>query len=150
MSAENKAIIHRWFEEVWNQGREETIDELLTPDATIFGLGESDTVVHGPAEFKPFSRNLRSAFPDLHIRIEDTIAEGSRVVVRVVLEGTHNGNGIGIPPTGRRVQVGGLVVVEVADGKLIAGWNIWDQQGLLRQIGAVPTRLTDRFLAARD
>ncbi len=150
MSAENKAIIHRWFEEVWNQGREDTIDELLAPNATVFGLGESDTVVHGPAEFKPFSRNLRSAFPDLHIRIEDTIAEGNRVVVRVVLEGTHNGNGIGVPATGRKVQVGGLVVVEVAQGKLVAGWNIWDQQGLLRQIGAVPTRLTDRFLTPRD
>jgi steroid delta-isomerase-like uncharacterized protein len=144
-----KALVHRWFEEVWNQGREDTIDELLAKDGRIFGLGENDVEVRGPYGFKPFFRNLRTSFPDMKIRIEDTIAEGNKAAVRVVLEGTHSGGGLGIPPSGRRVRIAGIVMVAAADGKLIAGWNSWDQLGLLRQVGALPALgASDRFLAS--
>jgi steroid delta-isomerase-like uncharacterized protein len=143
-----KTLAHRWFDEVWNQGREETIDELLSKDARIFGLGESDAEVRGPYGFKPFFRNLRTTFPDLHIRIDDTIVDGDKAVVRVVMEGTHSGQGLGIPPTGRHVRVAGIIIIQSAEGKLIAGWNSWDQLGLLRQVGALPALgQSDRFLA---
>ena len=144
-----KALVHRWFEEVWNQGREESIDELLAKDGRIFGLGESDAEVRGPYGFKPFFRNLRTSFPDMHIRIEDTIAEADKAAVRIVMEGTHSGGGLGIPATGRRVRVAGIVMVSSAEGKLTAGWNSWDQLGLLRQVGAIPSvGASDRFLAS--
>lgn len=144
-----KALVHRWFEEVWNQGIEESIDELLSKDGRIFGLGESDAEVRGPYGFKPFFRNLRTSFPDMHIRIEDTIAEADKAAVRIVMEGTHSGGGLGIPATGRRVRVAGIVMVSSAEGKLVAGWNSWDQLGLLRQLGAIPSvGASDRFLAS--
>jgi hypothetical protein len=84
MPHDNAALVHRWFEEVWNQGREETIDELFAPNGVTYGLGERDAEVRGPSQFKPFFRNIRAAFPDLHIKILDTVAEGNKVAVRVI------------------------------------------------------------------
>jgi len=144
-------LVHRWFEEVWNQGREETIDELMAPDGIGHGLGEGTADTRGPADCKVFWRNLRSALPDVHVRIEDTIVEGSKAVVRVVLEGTHHGAGLGVAPTGRRVSIAGIVIVRVAGSQMVEGWNSWDQLGLLRQLGAIPApEAADRFLSARS
>ena|ERR1700682_1982749 len=149
MSIDPYTLIHRWFDEVWNQGREETVDELFAPDGIGHGLGEGIADVNGPAGFKVFLRNMRSAFPDVHIGIEDTIVHESKAVVRVVLEGTHLGEGLGLPPTGRRVSITGVVIVRVAGGQIAEGWNSWDQLGLLRQLGAIPApEAPDRFLSA--
>ena len=149
MSANNKALVHRWFEEVWNQGREATIDELFAEDAVTRGLGESDLEVRGPAQFKIFFFNLRNSFPDMHITIEDTVAEGDKVVVRATIQGTHLGDGIGVPVTGRRIHIAGIFIIRLVNGKFVEAWNSWDQLGMLRQIGAVPLAGHDRFLAAR-
>jgi steroid delta-isomerase-like uncharacterized protein len=145
---ENAKLVHRWFEEVWNQAREETINELFASDAVAYGLGETDVDVQGPAQFKTFFHNFRTTFPDIHITIEDTIADGDKVTVRLVLEGTHQGDGLGIPPTGRRVRVAGIVIAKITGGQIVAGWNSWDQLGLLRQLGALPAPDADRFLTA--
>src|SRR5215471_1079526 len=147
MRTEPKDLVHRWFDEVWNQGREETIDELFGEDGVALGLGVGDTPVHGPAGFKVFWRNMRAALPDVQIIVEDTVVEGDKVVVRVVLEGTHGGEGLGVAPTGRRVKIAGIVLVQFAEGKIVRGWNSWDQLGLLQQLGAIPSA-GDRFLAA--
>ncbi|SRR5579859_479272 len=149
MTANNKAIVHRWFEEVWNQGREATIDELFAQDGVTIGLGESDVEVRGPIQFKTFFHNLRTTFPDMHITIEDTLAEGDKVVVRVKIEGTHRGDGIGVPASGQRICVAGIFIIRFANGKFVEAWNSWDQLGMLRQIGALPAASNDRFLAAR-
>src|SRR5260370_37501728 len=90
MQQDAKALVHRWFEEVWTQGREDTIDELLAPDVIVYGLGESEPPVHGPPGFKVFFRTMRSSFTNLRITIEDSIAEGDRAAVRIVLEGIHS------------------------------------------------------------
>jgi steroid delta-isomerase-like uncharacterized protein len=150
MQHANKVLIHRWFEEVWNQGREETVDELMAPDAIAIGLGESDVETRGPAGFKQFLRNMRGSFSDLRIDVDDSIAEGDKVVVRVVLHGTHDGGGLGMAPTGRRVRVAGIVIAEIAGGQIVKAWNSWDQLGLIRQLGApvVAPATPDRFLAA--
>ena len=147
MSADPKTIVHRWFNEVWNQGREDTIDELAAPGVIGHGLGEATDTV-GPADFKVFWRNMRSALPDITIRIEDTIVDGDKVVVRVVLEGTHRGDGLGVAASGQRVNIAGVVIVRVGDGQIVEAWNSWDQLGLLRQIGAIPAPDQDRFLSA--
>jgi steroid delta-isomerase-like uncharacterized protein len=137
MTSDPKALLRRWFHEVWNQGREATIDELFA-DGAAFGLGDADTEVRGPGQFKIFFRNIRGAFPDMHITVVDAIAEGDRAAVRFVLEGTHTGPGLPVAPTGRKVRVTGMTVVEVLDGKIIRGWNNWDQLGMLQQLGALP------------
>jgi steroid delta-isomerase-like uncharacterized protein len=150
MSEANKAIVRRWFEEVWNQGREETIDELFAKNAVGYGLGDTDVTTRGPAEFKIFANNLRGALPDIHMTIEDSIAEGEKVTVRITVEGTHKGAQLGVAPTGRRIRIAGIVVVRIANGQIVEGWNSWDQLGLLRQIGALPAAESpDRFTSAR-
>jgi steroid delta-isomerase-like uncharacterized protein len=148
MALDPKTLIHRWFDEVWNQGREETVDELCAPDAIGHGLGERGDEAHGPAGFKIFFRNMRTAFPDIHFSIEDTIVQDDKAVVRVILKGTHLGDGLGLPPTGNAVAIAGIVIVRVVAGQITEGWNSWDQLGLLRQIGAVPAPVADRFLEA--
>jgi steroid delta-isomerase-like uncharacterized protein len=151
MSKANKALVRRWFEEVWNQGREETIDELFAANGVGYGLGDTEAPVHGPAEIKPFVRNLRGALPDIHMKIEDSIAEGDKVTVRITVEGTHKGAQLGVAPTGRRVRIEGIVVVRIANGQIVEGWNSWDQLGLLRQIGALAAEKgPDQFTTARS
>ncbi|MBZ5673339.1 MAG: ester cyclase [Acidobacteriia bacterium] len=150
MSEANKALVRRWFEEVWNQGREETIDELFATNAVGYGLGDTDVTTRGPAEFKIFANNLRGALPDIHMKIEDSIAEGDKVTVRLTVEGTHLGGHLGVAPTGRRIRIAGIVVVRIASGQIVEGWNSWDQLGLLRQIGALPAQKgPDSFTTAR-
>jgi steroid delta-isomerase-like uncharacterized protein len=150
MSEANKTLVRRWFEEVWNQGREETIDELFAANGIGYGLGDTDVTLRGPADFKPFVRNLRGALPDIHMTIEDIIAEGDKVTVRITVEGTHKGGQLGVAPTGRKVRIEGLVVLRIANGQIVEGWNSWDQLGLLRQIGALPAQKgPDQFTSAR-
>ena len=149
MSHDPHKVIHRWFDEVWNQGREEVIDELLAPHGVGHGLGAGEGDVHGPAEFKVFWRNFRSLLPDVRIRIEDTVVQGEMVVVRIVAEGTHSDDGLGIPHTGKPVRVAGIIMVRVTNGQLVEAWNSWDQLGLLQQIGQAPSvGETNRFLSA--
>ena len=150
MSEANKAIVRRWFEEVWNQGREVTIDELFAVNGIGYGLGDTEAPIQGPAGIKPFVRNLRGALPDIHMKIEDIMAENDRVTVRITAEGTHKGGNLGVAPTGRRIRIEGIVVLRIANGQIVEGWNSWDQLGLLRQIGALPAvEGPDRFTSAR-
>ena len=149
--AANKALVRRWFDEVWNKGQEATIDKLFAENGVAYGLGDTDVEIRGPAQFKPFFRNMRGAFPDLQITIEDIVAEADKVMVRVLLQGTHRGANLGPPATGRRVRVAGIVLVRISNDQIVEGWNSWDQLGLLRQIGALPAaEKNDRFLTAQS
>ena len=134
MSAANKALIERWFEEVWNQGRAAVIDELLAPGSKVFGVGD---VMHGPEGFKPFHTAFRSAFPDLKVTVDHMVAEDDWVAARWSASATHNGDGLGFPGTGRPVAFSGMVFACVENGRLVEGWNSFDQLGMLQQIGVV-------------
>ena len=134
MSVENKALVRRWFDEVWNQGRAASIDEMLTSDAVVHGLGPS---LRGPSEFKPFQAMYRGAFPDIDIQVDDMLAEGDLVAARWSGVGTHRGDGLGFTATSKRAQFKGLTIVRVRDGKIVEGWNSFDQLGMLQQLGVV-------------
>ena len=138
MNDNNKQLVRRWFEEVWNQGCEAAIDELLSPQGVGFGLAAIETEVHGPPEFKPFVRNFRNAFPDMHFVIEDMVAEGDKVAVRLRVTGTHKGGGLGFPATGRKIDITAITIIQFAGGQLVHGWNNWDQLGMLQQLGMAP------------
>jgi predicted ester cyclase len=148
--SENKALIRRWFEEVWNQGREDLIDELRAPDTIATGLAEGGGPAQGSAPFKVFFSNLRGTLPDLHVIVEDMLAEGDRVAVRYSIEGTHYGDAMGVAPTGQRVRFSGISIARIAGGKIAESWNNLDQLALLTQIGAIPTNEGgNRFVARR-
>lgn len=134
MSAENKALIRRWFEEVWNKGREAAIDDMLASRAVVHGLGPD---LQGPEAFKSFHRAYRNAFPDVKIQIEDIVCEGDTVATRWGGSGTHQGDGLGFPATGKPVRFTGMLFARVENGKLTEGWNIFDQLGMFQQMGIV-------------
>jgi steroid delta-isomerase-like uncharacterized protein len=134
MSAENKALVRRWFEEVWNLGSTSAIDEMMSDDGVVHGLGPD---LHGPAQFKPFHAAYRSAFPDITIQIDEMLAEGDAVAARWSAAGTHRGDSLGFLATSKRAQFSGMVFVRIRDGKIVEGWNNFDQLGMLQQLGVV-------------
>jgi steroid delta-isomerase-like uncharacterized protein len=134
----NVQLSRRWFAEVWNANRLEVVDEMLAPDVIIHGLGEDGSDLVGSHHFKTFQRNFAGAFPDLHIAVDGVMSEGDQTAVRLTFTGTHTGDGLGLPPTGRRVKVSALVWCVWRDGRLIEGWNEFDAAGMLRQLTAAP------------
>ncbi len=134
MSQQNKDFVRRWFEEVWNKGRESAVDEMQASDGVIHGL---QGAMRGPAAFKSFHTAYREAFPDVTIHIDDMVAEGDVVAVRWSGTATHNGNNLGFPATQKRVQFTGMGFVRIVDGKLVEAWNNFDQLGMFQQLGVV-------------
>lgn len=132
----NTALMYRWFEEVWNQGRAETIDALLAADGIAHGLGEAGAEIRGPAAFRQFWEMFRGAFPDIHVAVEEVVSEGDTAAVRFVVTMTHMGDHLGIPATGKRVRVTGMTFARLRNGQIVEGWNNLDMQGLMQQIGA--------------
>ena len=130
------AFMNRWFDEVWNKGNASAIDEMMAEDAIIHGLGESDKDVRGPASFKPFQARLRAAFPDIQVTVEDTIEEGDLMASRWTATMTHQGDDLGVPSTGQKVTISGMSIARLRDGKMVEGWNNWDQMAMMQQIGA--------------
>jgi steroid delta-isomerase-like uncharacterized protein len=142
---ENSALIRRWFEEVWNQARLESVDELAAPDVIATGQLEHGRPIQGTEHFKNFARGIRSAFPDISIIVEDTIAQGDKVVARWTARMTHKGQFLGMEPTQKKVTVSGISVQRISNGKIVEAWDSWDQLALLVQLGAM-SRVS--FLAA--
>jgi steroid delta-isomerase-like uncharacterized protein len=134
MTVANKALVRRWFEEVWNKGRPEAIDEMFAQHGVAHGLGPD---LRGPQEFKPFHAAYRSAFPDVQFEIEGMVAEGDEVAYRWTATATHRGGGLGFAATGRRVTFSGIGIVRIENGKLVEGWNAFDRFGMLQQLGVV-------------
>lgn len=136
MSERNKALIRRWFEEVWNQGRSEVIDELLTEDVVIHGLVDSaGNPVNGIDGFHDFHTQFRGAFPDMKVAVEDTIAEGDLVVARCSVRGQHTGDHLGFRATNAPVEFEGVAIVRAKDGKIAEAWNHFDFATMNRQLG---------------
>jgi predicted ester cyclase len=129
-----KALTRRWFEEVWNKGRESAIDELLRHDAIAHGLADVGGPLPAPETFRRFYRQFRSGIPDVHITVDQVIAEGDTTACRFTCVGTHGGDGMGVKATGRKVRFTGLCMIRWKDGQIAEGWNEFDAAGLMRQI----------------
>ena len=136
MSEENKALIQRFVEEAFNRGNLDVADEVYAPE---FVSHESPGPVERSPEYvKQFVGMYRSAFPDGHTTVEDSIAEGDKVAYRWTFRGTHRGELMGIPPTERQVTITGITLDRISGGKIEEEWNNFDQLGTLQQLGAIP------------
>ena len=135
---ERKALIRRFYEEVWNRGNLDYLDQVIPPDH-IFRIPGFMPGPFGRKEFRQLVATYRTAFPDVHFTIDDQIAEGDRVVHRWTAQGTHLCELTGIPPTGKRMTVTGIGIGRFEGGRLVEGWDEWDAVGLLRQIGVIPS-----------
>jgi len=135
---ENKALIRRWFEEVWNKGRADAIEEMLAEDAVVHGLSEDAAKpLRGPTGFLPFHTQFREAFPNVEVICEDTIAEGDKVAVRCSVRGKHVGDSLGFKATQATAEFDGIAIVRVKDGKLVEAWNNFDFMKMYKQLGAM-------------
>lgn len=135
-TADNISALKRWYREVWREAKNDTIYELLAPNAVLKGQRGSGVVIRGPEEFVKFAEQIRSAFPDTDVVIEDAFGVGDKVVARWSATMTHSGEGIGVAPTGRKVKITGITIACFVDGKIVEGWDNWDQLAMLEQLGA--------------
>ncbi len=133
---ENKAIARRDFVEVWNKGNLDTVDEISTAVGVAHMGGGPD--IHTLEGYKQYVTRYRTAFPDLHFIIEDEIAQGDKVVIRWTSTGTHQGELMGIAPTGKLGTVTGITIYRFSGGKIHESWSNWDDLGMLQQLGIVP------------
>src|SRR5215216_7756035 len=139
MSQENKALTRRSWEIVTKASLETLDDTLQEVYAHDIVLHEPDEDVRGIEGLTQFVSTIRSAVPDLRVTLEDDIAEGKKVVSRWRAQGTHQGELMGIAPTGNEVAKTGITIHRIEDGKIIEEWENWDALGLMQQIGAVPS-----------
>lgn len=140
--AEHKTLIHRWFEEVWNNRSEDAIDEMFAEDGVANGLNDADgNPLRGPENFKNLHRAFLSAYPDLKIIVEDTVAEGDKIAARCTVRATHTGEGLGVAPTDQPVEFTGMTIVKIKDGKIVEAWNEFDFMKMYSQIGALTLNL---------
>jgi steroid delta-isomerase-like uncharacterized protein len=129
----NAELARRWFEEVWNQRRDATVRELLAPGAP--GHMEGMEIV-GPEGFLQARAALLEAFPDIQVTVEATVGDGDDVVVRWSAQGSHRGDGLGIPATLRAVTFRGMSWMHFANGRIVEGWDAWNQGKLLQELTA--------------
>jgi steroid delta-isomerase-like uncharacterized protein len=137
MSVErNKMLVRRLMEDDISRGDKTVAAAIIHPG--FVDHTNPPGMQHGLAGHTAVVRLFRSAFPDLEWRIDDLIAEGDKVVARTTMRGTHRGELFGIPPTGKRVEMTGVHVVRIADGKIAEHWGNNDDLGMMRQLGVIP------------
>ncbi len=133
---QNQKIINRYFEEVWNQGKIDVLDEIIAPTYINHNPGMPNPIP-GPAGLKPIIIGLRQAFPDLHFTIENTVVTEHQVAIHCTMRGTHEGPLFGIPATGKTVQVNQFQIERMKDGKIIEHWRQSDDLGMMKQLGLI-------------
>jgi predicted ester cyclase len=133
MSEANKALVRRSWEAADNL---DVLDEVYIPDA-VWHLPDQD--IQGVEAFKQYLSVYKTAFPDVNVTLEDEIAEGDKVVNRVTIRGTHQGEieGFG-PPTGRQMEQKGITISRVEGGKIVEEWQAFDNLSVRQQLGLVP------------
>lgn len=135
-SPDAATLLRRWFDEVWNQGNEAAIDQLLAADATMWGVTRPDVSSKGSGEFKKFHRAMRTEFPDLKITLDQVIQEGDTAFARWTVTATHPAEGSAAADK-RHLKIVGMSCCRAHEGIMVEGWNVWDQIGLARQTGAL-------------
>jgi predicted ester cyclase len=132
----NIATFRRAIDEGWNNGNLAAIDELFAPDFVEHQAG----IAPGRQGVKGSIQALRTAFPDLRLEVEDAVAEGDTVWFRIHATGTHDGQFMGMPATGRRIDITVIDIARVVDGRLVEHWGVADRFTVAQQIGLVPGR----------
>jgi steroid delta-isomerase-like uncharacterized protein len=139
MLQDNKAIVRRLYEEVWNKRRLEVVDELISPSHALNDPIVSSSQI-GPGSYKRRVVEITTSLPDLRFTIEDMITEKGKVVVSWIISGTHKGEFMDIPATGRKVSIEGITIHHITNGKILDSHARWDALGLMRQLGQASPR----------
>jgi steroid delta-isomerase-like uncharacterized protein len=140
MSVEaNKAVVRRFFEELVNPGNTALADEILAPAPRYANYSTNSPEPHGREGVEPTIRMYKSAFPDFRISVVDMVAEGDKVLARLKVEGTHEGEFMGIPASGRQFSIPAMALFRIENGKIAEDRHIEDAMGMMQQLGAIPS-----------
>jgi steroid delta-isomerase-like uncharacterized protein len=139
---ENISLMKRWFQEVWNEGRVATIYELLAEHISGWGQDQPGVEITKPADFEALYNRIHGAFPNQKLTVEDAFGSGDKVVVRWSSVMTHTGDHLGIPATNKEVRVTGITIVRIVNGKIVEGWDNWDQLALAQQLSNTASAAT--------
>ena len=148
MSADNKAIIRRLYDEVWNKRKLEVVSEIVSPSHALQGPNVAGSAV-GPEAYKRQVALFLGGFSDLRWTIDDLIAEDSKVVACWTIFGTHTGEYLGVPATNKKVTVGGMTNHHLSNGKIMDSYSIWDALGMMPQMGVVARPGRSKTFSAR-
>jgi predicted ester cyclase len=136
MSAAAQAFIHRWFEEVWDNGNLDHIDEFMLPESKCYDFPTPGSIIDRE-EFKSSVRGFRDTFSGIRVTVEDVITEGDKVAARWSAVMTHTGDGLGFAATGEPVTLSGMSLTHLRDGKILAGWNAFDLASTVANLRAL-------------
>ena len=136
MSEENKALARRQLEEVFNKHNPDAVDEFFAPDYVNHTAPPG--MPNDREGVKAIAAMYLGAFPDLKVTTELQVAEGDKVVSHWTMTATHSGELMGIPATGKRIEMTGIGIQRIAGGKIVEEWNESDQMGMMQQLGVVP------------
>lgn len=138
MSAEeNKAIVQRYHEEIFNNGNLTIADEIFDPNYLNSAIDQMG-LPRGPEGFKQYASMMRTAFPDLHLTVEDQVAEENKEVHRIIARGTHKGDLMDIAPTNKQVEINAIAIDHISGGKVLETWAVVDMLGIMQQLGVIP------------
>lgn len=132
----NLAAMNRIYNEAINQGTMDVFDELVSPD--VVEHEELPGFEPNREGVKQYFQMMHNAFPDLHFQVDDIFAAGDKVVARITVHGTQQGEFMGMQPTGKKIAVNGIDIVRFADGKLVEHWGVTDAMTMMQQLGAIP------------
>ena len=137
MSTEDNKVVVRRFLEAFNAGDLDGVAAVCASNIVVHNSGAPDPLnLEG---FRQLAGGFLAAFPGGTHTIEDMIGEGDKVVTRVIYRGAHTGDLMGMPPTGKQVAVSAMIIDHLANGKIVETWRLFDQLGMMQQLGAIPT-----------
>ena len=131
---DNKVLVRRIWEEIWNLGALDVVDEVIA-ESYVGYIPAMPGPIRGTEGFKQLIVAYRTAYPDVRVTVEDLIAEGDRVVARWTSHGTNTGDLMGMPATGRAVEVPGISIFRIEGGKVAEEWEGFDTLGMMQQLG---------------
>lgn len=131
-SAENRRLLERFYEEVMGRGNLAFIDEYCSPDYVDH---DDDLPAPGREGLKQHVEMIRRGFPDTQVTVEDMVADGDRIAARTTARGTHTGEFMGVPPTGRPITISGMDITRFSEGKIVEHWGLVDTMALMQQLG---------------
>jgi len=130
----NKILMQRYFEEAWNQGKLDVLDDIIDENYVNHSPGSPDPKP-GPNGLKPIILAVRKGFPDLHFEIKNMVVSDDQVAIHCVMHGTHTGDLFGMAPTGKKVTVNQIQIERIKNGKIIEHWRQSDDLGMMQQLG---------------
>jgi steroid delta-isomerase-like uncharacterized protein len=138
VSLPNKTIVKKFYQEVWNERKMKAVDTFLSPSHALVDPNASDSLT-GPEAYKLIVSRFMKAFSNLKFEVQDMVCENDKVVASWMISGVHTGEYNGLQPTNKKISVEGISIHQIADGKIMDTYSVWDTLGLLKKVGGVVT-----------